>query len=135
MGVTRTPDPPGGCDDSAEMALILIVDDNSGFRATARALLECEGFEVREAADGAEGARLAETIRPEVVLLDIGLPDLDGFAVAGLIARSPGAPPVILTSSRDGRDFGPLLDAGGTVLGFIPKAELSGEAIRALLSA
>jgi CheY-like chemotaxis protein len=114
------------------MSLVLIVDDNDGFRTTARTVLECEGWEVAEAATGEEGVRRTQELRPSLVLLDIGLPDLDGFAVAERIAQLPAPPQVILTSSRDGGDFGSLLTACPCVCGFIPKGELCGEAIRAL---
>jgi len=116
------------------MSLVLIVDDNAGFRATARALLEGEGYEVAEAATGGEGVRSARELEPEVVLLDVGLPDFDGFEVAERLSRLASPPAVVLTSSRDGADYGSLVSASA-VRGFVPKGELSGPAIRALLSA
>jgi DNA-binding NarL/FixJ family response regulator len=118
------------------MALtVLIVDDHPSFRATARALLEAEGFDiVGEAADGAEALALAAQTRPQVVLLDVQLPDIDGFAVAAeLTANGNGsAPAVVLVSSRDGSDYGSLVEESGA-RGFVPKAELSGERLAALL--
>ncbi len=111
---------------------ILIVDDHGQFRSQARALLEADGFVVvGEAEDGASGLRAARALLPELVLLDIGLPDTDGFAVAREMAVIEGAPRVVLTSSRDAGAYGPLL-ATSPVLGFVPKDELSGAAIRAL---
>jgi DNA-binding NarL/FixJ family response regulator len=112
---------------------VLIVDDHPSFRSCARALLEEEGFDVvGEAADGASALEEAERLHPDVVLLDVQLPDLDGFAVAQKLHENGGAPRIVLVSSRDGSDFGPLVESSGAV-GFIPKAELSGPAIAALI--
>jgi DNA-binding NarL/FixJ family response regulator len=113
---------------------VLIVDDHPSFRATARALLEAEGFDVvGEAADGAEALALAAETRPEVVLLDVQLPDVDGFAVAAQLTGGNGdSPAVVLVSSRDGSDYGSLVEESGA-RGFVPKAELSGERLAALL--
>ena len=113
---------------------VLIVDDHPSFRLTARALLESEGFEVvGEAADGASALEAVAELRPDVVLLDVQLPDIDGFEVAARLRSSNGASPdVVLTSSRDGSDFGTLVASSGA-RGFVAKAELSGEALAALL--
>jgi len=114
---------------------VLIVDDHPSFRTTARTLLEAEGYEVvGEAEDGASALAAVAALRPDVVLLDVQLPDLDGFEVAQrLLARSNGcSPAVVLTSSRDGADFGGLVAESGA-RGFVPKAELSGAALAALL--
>jgi DNA-binding NarL/FixJ family response regulator len=113
---------------------LLIVDDNAGFRSQARAVLEAEGFEVLgEAETGAAGVAAAETLRPEVVLLDVQLPDLDGFEVARRLRELDAGVDVVLTSSRDRSDYGSLV-AESPARGFIPKAELSGAAVLALLS-
>jgi DNA-binding NarL/FixJ family response regulator len=112
---------------------VLIVDDHPSFRATARLLLESEGFEiVGEAADGASGLREARSLAPDLVLLDVQLPDIDGFEVAAQLTSDGGGPVVVLTSSRDEADFGPLVRESGA-RGFVPKAELSGAALLALL--
>jgi DNA-binding NarL/FixJ family response regulator len=112
---------------------VLIVDDHPSFRATARALLQSEGFEVvGEAEDGASAIAEAKRLRPEVVLLDVQLPDIDGFEVAARLTANGSSPAVVLTSSRDGSDFGCLIHQSGA-RGFVPKAELSGAAIAALL--
>jgi DNA-binding NarL/FixJ family response regulator len=114
------------------MSTILIVDDSAGFRVQARALLEADGFTVvGEAADGRSGLEAARALRPDLVLLDIGLPDIEGFDVARELAIAGPPPLVVLTSSRVASEYGPRL-AGSRVLGFIPKDELSGAAVRAL---
>ena len=116
------------------MTSVLIVDDHPSFRASARALLQAEGFEVvGEAADGAEALRAVEELHPDVVLLDVQLPDIDGFDVAARLTKTNSwAPAIVLTSSRDGSDFGPLVEYSGA-RGFVPKAELSGKALATLL--
>jgi DNA-binding NarL/FixJ family response regulator len=113
---------------------VLIVDDHPSFRLTARALLEAEGFHVvGEAEDGASAIEAARRLRPDVVLLDVQLPDLDGFEVARRLTCNGSSPGVVLTSSRDGSDFGSLVMRCGA-RGFVPKAELSGDALNALLA-
>lgn len=110
---------------------VLIVDDHASFRRSARTLLELEGFDVvGEAADGASAVELANRLRPELVLLDIALPDTNGFDVAERLA--PGPSKVILTSSREQRDLGRRVRSSGA-LGFIPKDRLSGPALAAML--
>ena len=94
---------------------VLIVDDHPSFRASARVLLEAEGYEVvGEAADGAEALTAATELQPDLVLLDVCLPDADGFAVAEQLAELAGSPEVILTSSRDGTDYGKCVAASIT---------------------
>ena len=113
---------------------ILIVDDHPSFRASARVVLESEGFNVvGEAADGASALQECSRLRPQVVLLDVQLPDIDGFDVCQKITAHMGHPVVIMTSSRDSSDFGPLVSTSGAC-GFVPKAELSGERVQELLT-
>ena len=112
---------------------VLIVDDHAAFRASARALLELDGFDViGEATDGASALALARELDPEVVLLDVALPDTSGFDVAEELAD--GRSKVILTSSRTQTDLGRRVRQCGAV-GFVPKDELSGAAINNLLRA
>jgi DNA-binding NarL/FixJ family response regulator len=110
---------------------ILIVDDHPSFRASARMLLECEGYDVvGEAEDGQSALDAIRDLRPDVVLLDVQLPDIDGPEVARRLAAANGfSPAIVLTSSRDLDDLGAI----GGVRGFIPKSELSGSALEALL--
>jgi DNA-binding NarL/FixJ family response regulator len=112
---------------------VLIVDDHAGFRVSARRTLEAEGFEVvGEAQDGESALRAARELRPELVLLDVQLPDLDGFEVAQRLTAGPDAPVVVLTSSRDPSDFAGLVSGCGA-RGFVPKSELSADALCMLL--
>lgn len=112
---------------------ILIVDDHPSFRGMARALLESEGFDVvGEAEDGAAALEAATELHPDVILLDVQLPDIDGFEVAAALTKNGSSPAIIMTSSRDACDFGSLVANSGA-RGFIPKAELSAEAVAALL--
>jgi CheY-like chemotaxis protein len=115
---------------------ILIVDDHDGFRRLARGMLEAAGFTVAEAATGAEATQAVRTVRPGLVLLDIGLPDFDGFEVARRLAAVPAgdpAPVVVLTSTREARDYGARI-AASPAAGFLPKDELSGAALRRFLA-
>jgi DNA-binding NarL/FixJ family response regulator len=113
---------------------VLIVDDHPAFRSSARALLEAEGFAVvGEAEDGAAAIAAVETLRPAIVLLDVQLPDLDGFEVAERLAATPGAPAVVLVSTRTAAAYGARLETTAA-RGFISKTSLSGAALTALVS-
>jgi DNA-binding NarL/FixJ family response regulator len=113
---------------------VLIVDDHAEFRASARALLEASGFIViGEAADGAEAVRLTRELRPAVVLLDIALPDMDGFAVADRLAADDLASAVVLVSSRERSAYGRRIGVA-PIRGFLSKRQLSGPALMALLA-
>ncbi|MBA2769166.1 MAG: response regulator transcription factor [Sporichthyaceae bacterium] len=111
---------------------ILIVDDHDGFRAVARAMLEDDGFDVvGEAVDGGSAVMATEALRPGIVLLDVHLPDSDGFSVSERLAALSPPPVVVLISSRP---LGELRQrvTDSPVAGFIPKHELSGAALIAL---
>jgi DNA-binding NarL/FixJ family response regulator len=114
---------------------VLVVDDHAGFRATARRMLERDGWAVvGEAADGSTALTEAAALQPDVVLLDIGLPDVDGFGVADQLASQPaGGPAIVLISSRDRSAYGDRL-AASPALGFVAKDDLDGPALRALLA-
>jgi DNA-binding NarL/FixJ family response regulator len=112
---------------------VIVVDDHPGFRRSAKALLAAEGFEVvGEADDGASALAAAAALAPEVVVLDVQLPDLDGFEVARrLLAAQPDIR-IVLVSSRDRSQYGPLVEECGA-LGFVAKGDLSGDALEGIL--
>jgi len=121
-------------DDDRGMT-VLIVDDHPSFRASVRTLLEAEGYEVvGEAENGVAAVEAAVKLHPDLVLLDVQLPDLDGFQVAGRLRKLADPPVIVLTSSRDGADYGRCIGECGAH-GFVPKAELSGAAIAAFFVA
>jgi DNA-binding NarL/FixJ family response regulator len=113
---------------------VLVVDDHPSFRRCARAFLTAEGFDVvGEAGDGPSAVVLAAELEPDLVVLDVQLPDLDGFEVAALLlARDPELA-IVLVSSRSASEYGPLIERSGA-RGFLSKDELSATAIQELLS-
>jgi DNA-binding NarL/FixJ family response regulator len=120
-------------DDWRVRTTVLIVDDHDGFRESARALLEAEGFAVvGDAADGAAAVVAVERLRPDVVLLDVQLPGVDGFAIAERLAAGPEPPRVVLISSREASAYGPRIEAV-PACGFLTKWELSGASLAALV--
>ena len=124
----------------------LVVDDHEGFRAFARLILESAGFTVTEAATGAEAASAAAATSPQLVLLDIQLPDTDGFEVARRLTAAQGQqgqqdqqgqpaqprPVIVLTSTREASDYGGRI-AASPAAGFLPKDQLSARALRGYL--
>jgi CheY-like chemotaxis protein len=121
------------CDDRGMCRRVLIVDDHEDFRRSATALLDAEGFEVVAAvADGNAVIEAVARHRPDVVLLDVQLPDVDGFAVAERLARTDDPPLVVLISSRDASAYGPRID-NTPARGFLAKRELSGASLAALV--
>ena len=115
-------------------ATVLIVDDHPSFRVVAQTVLETDGFVVVGTASDGESA-VDETLRlaPDVVLLDVELPDINGFEVAARLRQAGSRTAIVLASSRDGSDFGPLVAESGA-RGFVTKTDLTGDAIRALVA-
>jgi DNA-binding NarL/FixJ family response regulator len=112
---------------------VLIVDDHAGFRSLARRLLDAAGFEVvGEAEDGASALESARRLRPAIVLLDVQLPDLDGFEVARRLADEDAGVATVLVSTRDSTAYRRRL-ASSPALGFLSKSELSGASLAELV--
>lgn len=128
-------DPDDSVPDEDDTVLVrprvLIVDDHVGFRSVAHALLQTDGFDVvGEAADGAEALVEAVLVEPDLVLLDVHLPGMDGFAVSEQLSLLRRPPKVVLTSSS------PIADLQGRLercvgVAFLPKDELSGRSLAA----
>jgi CheY-like chemotaxis protein len=112
---------------------IVIVDDDPAFLAAVRLLLETEGFVVvGEALNGLDGLAAAAELDPDIVLVDVHLPDIDGFEVAERLADGEGPPPIVLTSIRSAGDFGNLIETS-RARAFITKADITGEALAGFL--
>ena len=113
---------------------VLVVDDHAGFRRCASLLLTAHGFDVvGEAEDGAAALERAGELEPELVLLDVQLPDIDGFEVASRLLARDASLKIVLVSSRDRSAYGPLIEASGAI-GFIAKGELSGGLLEEVLA-
>lgn len=112
---------------------VLVVDDHRAFRELARRMLEAAGFTVQVAADGAAATESARIHRPRLVLLDIQLPDTDGFALADVLTRQQEDQVIVLTSGRDLADFGGRIDSSRAA-GFVAKELVSASLIRSYLS-
>lgn len=116
------------------MALsVYVVDDHALFRRAAKSLLEAEGFEIAGEADNGETAldELSHS-HPDVVLLDVQLPGIDGFEVARRLAETDDPPTVLLTSTRPVAAYGSRV-GDSHARGFIQKQDLSGEALAEML--
>ncbi len=119
-------------DNRAMTTSVLIVDDHPSFRLSARRMLEADGYAVvGEAEDGAGAIAAVRELSPDLVLLDVQLPDIDGFEVASRLSAAADCPAIVLTSTRESSDFGAAV-AESPVRGFVTKGELSGEALAAL---
>jgi DNA-binding NarL/FixJ family response regulator len=113
---------------------LVVVDDDPGFRGRARMLLAAGGFDVLgEAGDGAEARAVVARLRPRAVLVDVGLPDVDGLTLTAQLRASDAAPAVVVMSGRDAVEYGSRVERSGA-LGFIAKVDLSAETLHALLS-
>jgi two-component system response regulator EvgA len=112
---------------------VLIVDDHPSFRLSARRMLEADGYSVvGEAEDGEAAISAVRELSPDLVLLDVQLPGIDGFEVASRLSLEADRPAIVLTSTREKSDFGEEIDHS-SAHGFVTKGELSGEALAALI--
>ena len=111
----------------------LIVDDHAMFRTSTRLLLQAEGYDVvGEADDGVSAVAEATQLRPDIVVLDVQLPDTTGFEIARELLERRLVGRIVLVSSRHASDYGEQVGESGAV-GFIAKDELSGEALHSVL--
>jgi DNA-binding NarL/FixJ family response regulator len=111
---------------------VVIVDDHAGFRAAARRMLEAGGLCVLGEADSGESGLIEVwRLRPDVVVLDIRLPGIDGFEVATRLIDGGWEGEVLLVSSRPSERGCPLR-AGARVHGVLAKEDLSPEVVSAL---
>jgi CheY-like chemotaxis protein len=123
-----------GADTASVGERVLIVDDNAEFRGLARELLEHVGYTVvGEVGNGTAALAAFHALRPTIVLLDIQLPDIDGFQVADLLAAEAAAPMIVLISSRDRASYRRQL-AETSANAFIEKGELSADTFAHALS-
>ena len=114
---------------------VLIVDDDRSFRRAAGLVLTGLGMEVvGEARDAASALAAAARVRPDAVLLDVQLPDSDGFAVARALRGATSSPRIVLTSS-DATIAPRAAVAGCGAVAFVPKVQLALSDLRAHYSA
>ncbi len=112
---------------------ILLVEDQAGFRRIYHDILESEGYEVLEAQDGEEGLRMVKSLKPQLVLLDLGLPKIDGFEVLKQIREDAGTsrtPVLIFSVLGDPMDVKRGLELGAndyTVKGFYTPRQVLGK--------
>jgi DNA-binding NarL/FixJ family response regulator len=113
---------------------LLIVDDDSRFRKLLRMVLEdAAEFEVvGEAEEGAAALEATRELGPDLVLLDVNLPDTNGFELTPRLTAEPGGPDVVLISSRGDETYAELAAKAGATA-FVPKDELSVAALQRAL--
>jgi DNA-binding NarL/FixJ family response regulator len=112
---------------------LVVVDDDPGFRNRARLLLEADGFDVvGEAGNAAQAHDLVRRLHPQAVLVDVGLPGVDGLTLAARLREADGSSRVVVMSGRDASVYGPRIDGCGAI-GFLAKIDLTAESLRALL--
>ncbi len=120
--------------DRVAVGRVFIVDDNAPFRAVARALLEGGGYQVvGDAATGAEALAGVPEADPDVVLLDVTLPDMDGFSVCRALHRAAPGVTVVFCSVRDAEHYGDAVERSSAA-GFLPKSTLSAAALALIVA-
>lgn len=112
---------------------MIVIDDHPSFRRTAIEMLRAVGYEVvGEAATGREGVAAVEASDPDVVLLDVQLPDIDGFEVLRLLDDGTRSPKVVLVSTRSAEDYATRLE-NASAAGFVSKVNLDLTTLRTTL--
>lgn len=112
---------------------LVVVDDHAGFRQVVREMLTAAGWRViGEVSTGAAAPEMVMRLAPDLVLLDVVLPDMDGFDVAERLAAAGCRSAVVLISGHDRSDFAGRVQAA-PVRGFLPKEMISGPALARLL--
>ena len=112
---------------------VVIADDHPQFRSATRLMLESAGYDViGEASDAEEAVAECHRLHPDLLILDVQLPDYDGFAVADELSHDTDAPTIVLVSNREASDYGTLID-DAKIAGFISKIDFSEPALRALI--
>ena len=114
------------------MPTLVIVDDSAAFRHAASLVLAHDFTLVGEGEDVATGVAAVRALRPDVVLMDVNLPDGNGFGATAQLLAEADPPAVVITSDGEPEELRPLADDCGA-RGFVPKAELSGTAVLELL--
>src|SRR5579871_600839 len=104
---------------------IVVVEDEPHIRASVRIALTSSGYRVLEAATATDGIRQVTTDPPDVVLLDLGLPDLDGLDVIRLLRKSSSVPILVLSGSDEEVRKVAALDAGAD--DYLTKPFVAGE--------
>jgi DNA-binding response OmpR family regulator len=102
--------------DDSGMTRVLVIDDEAPIRLLCRVNLEAEGMEVIEAGDGPSGLEAAQTSNPDVILLDVMMPGIDGWRVAEQLLEQDNTkdiPIIFLTARAEFRDRARGLDIGG----------------------
>lgn len=95
------------------MTSILFIDDEPKIRSFVRISLQAEGYTCYEASTAWQGIQMAEQLQPELIILDLGLPDADGITVIQRLREQQNSPPIIVLSARDEEDTKILtLDVG-----------------------
>lgn len=112
---------------------VVIADDHPQFRSATRVMLESAGYDViGEAGDAKQAIAECHRLHPDLLILDVQLPDNDGFAVAAELSLDADSPTIVLVSNREASDFGDLIN-GAHVAGFISKIDFSEGTLRALI--
>jgi DNA-binding NarL/FixJ family response regulator len=125
----------GVMESRGEALRCVIVDDNPEFLDAAAEFLGHHGITVVGCASTiAEALNCVAQRRPDIAVVDVNLGDESGFDLAEQLARGPGSPPVVLTSTESEEELGDMI-AVSPAIGFVPKAGLSPDALRRLLGA